>query len=98
MSVPVIKLLNFFERFHEACKGKKHDHKLMDIMQEVLVCDSEDEVFAAYPMISNQVKFAFDFLEKNTRQTPEKRKRYQVTFNSQRIRSNRSPALRENRF
>ncbi len=71
MSVPVIKLLNFFERFHEACKGKKHDHKLMDIMQEVLVCDSEDEVFAAYPMISNQVKFAFDFLEKNTRQTPK---------------------------
>jgi hypothetical protein len=71
MSVPVIKLLNFFERFHEACKGKKHDHKLMDIMREVLICDNEDEVFAAYPMILNQVKFAFDFLEKNTRQTPQ---------------------------
>ena len=53
MSVPVIKLLNFFERFHETCKGKKHDHKLIDIMQEVLVCDNEDEVFAAYPMILN---------------------------------------------
>ena len=71
MSAPVIKLLNFFERFHEACKGKKHDHKLIDIMQEVLICDNEDEVFAAYPMISNQVKFAFDFLEKNTRQTSQ---------------------------
>ncbi|GDX36771.1 hypothetical protein LBMAG18_12820 [Alphaproteobacteria bacterium] len=71
MGAPVKKLLNFFERFHEACKGKKHHHKLIDIMQEVLVCDNEDEVFAVYPMILNQVKFAFDFLENNTRQNAE---------------------------
>lgn len=70
MSTSVIKLLNFFEKFHESCKGKKHDHKLIDIIKDVLVCDSEDEVFAAYPMILNQVKFAFEYLEKNTRHTP----------------------------
>jgi hypothetical protein len=71
MSAPVIKLLNFFERFHEACKDKRGKINLMNIMQEALLCDNEDDVFALYPIISNQVKFAFDFLEENTRHTPE---------------------------
>ena len=72
MSAPVIKLLNFFEKFREACKDKRSSKiNLMNIMQEALLCDNEDDVFASYPMISNQVKFAFDFLEKNTRHAPE---------------------------
>jgi ASC-1-like (ASCH) protein len=71
MSAPVIKLLNFFERFHEACKDKRGKINLMNIMQEALLCDNEDDVFALYSIISNQVKFAFDFLEENTRHTPE---------------------------
>lgn len=71
MSAPVIKLLNFFEKFREACKDKSSKINLMNIMQEALLCDNEDDVFASYSMISNQVKFAFDFLEKNTRHAPE---------------------------
>ena len=70
MSASVIKLLNFFERFHEACEGKSGNINLMNVMQEALLCDNEDDVFALYPIISNQVKFAFDFLEKNTRHNP----------------------------
>jgi hypothetical protein len=75
MSAPVIKLLNFFERFREACKEKNGKKSLIDIMQAALVCDSEEEVFTVYPMISNQVKFAFDFLEKKTRHDPESLKK-----------------------
>ncbi len=65
--MPVVKLLNFFIKFRESCKGKNGKHRLIDIIQEVFECDNEDEVFSIYPLLLNQVKFAFVYLSQNTK-------------------------------
>ncbi len=62
----VVKLLNFFIKFREACNGRNSKHRLIDIIRDVFACDNEDEVFSLYPMLLNQVRFAFIYLAENT--------------------------------
>ena len=63
-----VKLLNFFKEFRESCQiPRNFDFRLIDFIKEVCCCKTEDEVLLVYPMILNQVIFAFDYLEKNTK-------------------------------
>ena len=62
----VVKLLNFFVKFREKCKNRNSKDRLIDIIREVFDCDNDDEVFALYPMLLNQVKYASAYLEQNT--------------------------------
>ena len=62
----VVKLLNFFVKFREKCKGRNSKDRLIDIIREVFDCDNDDEVFALYPMLLNQVRYASAYLAENT--------------------------------
>lgn len=67
----VVKLFNFFVKFRDSCKGKNHNHRLIDILQETFVCESEDDVLLLYPSLLNQIEYAFSYLEKFSHQDKE---------------------------
>jgi hypothetical protein len=63
-----VKLLNFFKEFRSSCLKTRHSHeRLIDLIKEVACCETDDEVLLVYSMILNQVRLAFNYLEKNTK-------------------------------